>query len=265
MQIILLERVENLGVIGDQVTVKPGYARNYLLPQKIALRATKENLAYFETQKVQLEADNLKQRKEAEKIAEKMKSLELIMIRQAGEGSQLYGSVNANDIAKAITEQGFTIKRTQIALDHPIKMLGLHQARVNLHPEVSVSISLNVAKSAEEAKVQKEAIIAEAAALAEKAEQEKQAAKIKKSKAKAVKAEAEAEDEEEMKKPEAKTAKAPDEEETKKPEAKTAKAPDKEATKKAKAAKAPDEEVAKKPKAKAAKKPAKEAKQKLKD
>ena len=181
MEIILLERVEKLGLMGDKVTVKPGFARNYLLPKKMALRATKENIAYFETQKNHLEADNLKHRKEAEKVGAKMQKLELIMIRQAGEGDQLYGSVSANDIMKSLSEQGFTVNRNQIVLDNPIKMLGLYQARINLHPEVSVEISLNVAKSEEEAKAQKEAALAEAAAPAaeEKAEEKPKAEKKK--------------------------------------------------------------------------------------
>ncbi len=162
MQIILLERVENLGFMGSLVNVKPGYARNYLLPRKKAMRATKENIAYFEKQKAQLEANNLNLIKEAQQVADKMKDLTIVMVRQAGDSDQLYGSVTANDIAKGITSQGFTVNRNQISIDHPIKLLGIHKIRVRLHPEVSIDIKINVAKSAEEAKLQAEATTADA-------------------------------------------------------------------------------------------------------
>ena len=154
MEIILLERIEKLGSMGDVVTVKPGFARNYLLPQKKALRATKENLAKFEQQRVQLEADNRERREEAQTVADRLDGLAFVVIRQASEGGQLYGSVSARDIAEAIGEAGFKIGRQQIQLDAPIKSLGLHGVRVSLHPEVSASVTLNVARTKEEAKIQ---------------------------------------------------------------------------------------------------------------
>ena len=154
MEIILLERIEKLGSMGDVVTVKPGFARNYLLPQKKALRATKENLAKFEQQRVQLEADNRERREEAQTVADRLDGLAFVVIRQASEGGQLYGSVSARDIAEAIGEAGFKIGRRQIQLDAPIKSLGLHGVRVSLHPEVSASVTLNIARTKEEAKIQ---------------------------------------------------------------------------------------------------------------
>lgn len=154
MQIILLERVENLGQMGDIVAVKPGYARNYLLPQQKAKRATKENLARFEEQRAQLEAENLKRREEAQKVAEKFDGLTVVLIRQAGESGQLYGSVTARDLAEAITEAGFTIGRDQVRLEAVIKTLGMHPVRVTLHPEVSVTVTANVARSDAEAEAQ---------------------------------------------------------------------------------------------------------------
>ena len=154
MDVILLERIERLGQMGDVVKVKPGFARNYLLPQKKALRATKENREYFEKQRTQLEAQNLHQRQDAEKVAEKLDGLTAIIIRQAGEFGQLYGSVTTRDIAVAITGAGFTVDRRQIMLDVPIKTLGLHKTRVGLHPEVTVTVTLNVAPSEEEAAAQ---------------------------------------------------------------------------------------------------------------
>src|SRR5215470_4385145 len=135
VDVVLLERVENLGQMGQVVKVRPGYARNYLLPQKKALRATKDNLAYFEKQRAQLEAQNLKRRSEAEEVAAKLDKLQVIVVRQAGESGQLYGSVSARDISDAVTAAGFTIERQQVVLDHSIKTLGLHQTRVALHPE----------------------------------------------------------------------------------------------------------------------------------
>jgi large subunit ribosomal protein L9 len=154
VELILLERVEKLGQMGQLVSVKPGFARNFLLPQKKALRATKENLAYFESQRAQLEANNLQRRTEASEIGGKLEGLTVVIIRQAGETGQLYGSVSARDIAEAVTEAGFTIERHQVVLDRPIKTLGLHQLRVVLHPEVSVTVTANVAQSAEEAQMQ---------------------------------------------------------------------------------------------------------------
>jgi large subunit ribosomal protein L9 len=154
IELILLERVEKLGQMGQRVKVKPGFARNYLLPQKKALRATKENLAYFETQRAQLEANNLQRRSEASEIGAKLEGLTVVLVRQAGESGQLYGSVSARDIADAVTDAGFTIERRQVVLDRPIKSLGLHPLRVALHPEVSVTVTANVAQSAEEAAMQ---------------------------------------------------------------------------------------------------------------
>jgi len=152
--VVLLERIEKLGQMGQVVNVKPGFARNYLLPQKKAMRATKANLAYFETQRAQLEAANLNRKSEAEAVAGKLDGLRVVVIRQAGESGQLYGSVSSRDIAQAVTEAGFTIERHQVVLDHTIKALGLHQIRVALHPEVAVSVTVNVAQSPEEAEMQ---------------------------------------------------------------------------------------------------------------
>jgi large subunit ribosomal protein L9 len=154
VSVVLLERIEKLGQMGQVVNVKPGFARNYLLPQKRAMRATKANLAYFETQRAQLEAANLNRKAEAEVVAAKLGGLRVVVIRQAGESGQLYGSVSSRDIAHAVTEAGFTIERHQVVLDHTIKTLGLHQIRVALHPEVAVTITANVAQSAEEAEMQ---------------------------------------------------------------------------------------------------------------
>ena len=154
MEVILLERIEKLGQMGDLVTVKNGYARNYMLPQSKALRATAANRERFETQRVQLEANNLEARTEAATIAERMEGLSVMMVRQAGDTGQLYGSVNARDIAAGVTEAGFTVGRRQVRLDTVIKTLGLHEARVALHPEVSVTVTVNAARSEEEAKLQ---------------------------------------------------------------------------------------------------------------
>jgi large subunit ribosomal protein L9 len=157
MDVILLERVHNLGQIGDVVKVKPGYARNFLLPTRKALRATEANKAKFESQRAQIEAMNLEKRSEAEGVKHKIDGLKVILIRQAGETGQLFGSVNGRDIADAITASGFTVERRQIILDRPIKTLGLHQIRVALHPEVIVGVTANVAKSTEEAEAQEKA------------------------------------------------------------------------------------------------------------
>ncbi|XP_022778498.1 uncharacterized protein LOC111320069, partial [Stylophora pistillata] len=167
MEIILLERVRKLGFMGDVVTVKPGFARHFLLPKGKALRATKENLAFFEKQKKQYEADNLKLKTEAEALAKKMEGLKLVIIRHAGESGHLYGSVAARDITEAAEKAGFSIDRSQVVLDTPIKMLGIHNATITLHPEVDVDVCLNVAKSEEEAVLQEErggALIAEGVA-----------------------------------------------------------------------------------------------------
>ena len=154
MQIILLERVEKLGQMGDLVNVKPGYARNYLLPQGKALRANKANLERFESERAQREADNLEQRKDAEVEATKMNGLAVNMVRAASEMGQLFGSVTSRDIAEAVTEAGFTITRDQVVLDKSIKTLGLTDVRVRLHPEVSVAIVVNIARTLEEAETQ---------------------------------------------------------------------------------------------------------------
>ena len=154
MEVILLQRIETLGRMGDVVKVKPGYARNYLFPQKKAVRATKENLARFEAERAQLVAHNLKRREEAERVAERVAGLAVVLLRQAGEGGQLYGSVTARDIASAATEAGLSITRQQVVLDQPIKSLGLYQTRIVLHPEVTIGITVNVARSLEEAEKQ---------------------------------------------------------------------------------------------------------------
>jgi large subunit ribosomal protein L9 len=154
VDVILLERVEKLGQMGQVVSVRPGFARNFLLPQKKALRATKENLVYFEKQRSQLEAQNLTRRSEAEQVAAKLEGLSVVVIRQAGESGQLYGSVTARDIAEGVTAAGFTLARSQVVLDKAIKTLGLHRQRVVLHPEVAVSVTVNVAQSVEEAEMQ---------------------------------------------------------------------------------------------------------------
>ena len=151
MQIILLERVEKLGQMGDLVNVKPGYARNYLLPQGKALRANKANLERFESERAQREADNLEQRKDAEVEATKMNGLAVNMVRAASEMGQLFGSVTSRDIAEAVTGAGFTITRDQVVLDKAIKTLGLTDVRIRLHPEVSVEIVVNIARTLEEA------------------------------------------------------------------------------------------------------------------
>jgi large subunit ribosomal protein L9 len=158
IDLILLERVENLGQMGQVVKVRPGFARNFLLPQKKALRATKDNLAYFDKQRAQLEAQNLQRKGEAEQVATKLDGVHVVIIRQAGESGQLYGSVSARDIADAVTAAGFTIGRGQIVLDKPIKALGLYKTRVVLHPEVSVSVTANIAQSPEEAEMQEKGV-----------------------------------------------------------------------------------------------------------
>lgn len=151
VEVILLERVERLGQMGDVVKVRPGFARNFLLPQKKALRATKDNLKVFETQKAQLVADNLKRKDEAAAVASKMDGLKVTAVRQAGESGQLYGSVTARDVAEAVVAGGFTVARSQIVIDKPIKTTGLHTVRVSLHPEVSVAVTMAIAPSQDEA------------------------------------------------------------------------------------------------------------------
>ena len=154
MQIILLERVEKLGQMGDTVNVKPGYARNFLLPSGKALRATKENQERFEKKQAQLEAQNIEFRSEAQSVATKMENVTVVLVRQAGESGQLYGSVNARDVADELDKVGFSVGRSQVRLSKPIKALGLHKVAVSIHPEVSVSVSANVARSIEEAEIQ---------------------------------------------------------------------------------------------------------------
>jgi len=154
MQVILLERVAKLGQMGDVVDVKPGFARNYLLLQGKALTASKENVASFESQKAQLEAQNLETKKEAEALGDKLGGQQFVVIRQASDGGNLYGSVTTRDAADVATEEGFTIDRKQVIIRTPIKVLGLHEVEVHLHPEVTVTIELNVARSPEEAELQ---------------------------------------------------------------------------------------------------------------
>ncbi|PKQ11112.1 MAG: 50S ribosomal protein L9 [Alphaproteobacteria bacterium HGW-Alphaproteobacteria-1] len=154
MQVILLERVAKLGQMGDVVDVKPGFARNFLLRQGKALTASERNIAEFEARKAQLEAQNLETRKEAEAMAERLGGQQFVVIRQASDGGALYGSVSTRDAADAATENGFTLDRKQVALTRPIKYLGLHDVTVTLHPEVVVTIHLNVARSPEEAELQ---------------------------------------------------------------------------------------------------------------
>ncbi|AHJ64117.1 50S ribosomal protein L9 [Granulibacter bethesdensis] len=182
VELILLQRVEKLGQMGDLVRVKPGYARNFLLPGGRAIRATKANTERFEQQRAQLEAQNLKRREEAERIAERVSGLSVVIIRQAGESGGLYGSVSSRDIAVAVTESGLSVNRQQIQLDQPIKMLGLTDVRVVLHPEVVLPVTVNVARSVEEAERQargeavglaaEEAAAAAEAALIEVADEE---------------------------------------------------------------------------------------------
>jgi len=154
MEVILLERIEKLGQMGDIVSVKPGFARNFLLPQGKALRATDQNKSHFEAQRAQLEADNLKRKSEAESVAAKMEGLTVVLIRQAGDAGQLYGSVSGRDIADAVSEAGVTVRRGQVILDKPIKTIGMHEVRIELHGEVSVVVTANVARSKDEAETQ---------------------------------------------------------------------------------------------------------------
>ncbi len=154
MEVILLERVAKLGQMGETVRVRDGYARNFLLARKKALRATENNKKHFESQRAQIEAHNLTLKIEAEAIAEKLNGQTFTVIRQAGESGHLYGSVATRDIAEAATAGGFTVERNQIVLVHPIKALGLHSVPVHLHPEVDVKVVINVARSAEEAERQ---------------------------------------------------------------------------------------------------------------
>jgi large subunit ribosomal protein L9 len=162
VELILLQRVEKLGQMGEVVKVKPGYARNFLLPQAKAVRATKANRERFERERVQLEAQNLKRREEAERVAERVQGLAVVLIRQAGDSGSLFGSVTSRDIADAATAAGLTIERSQVLLQNPIKVLGISSVRVALHPEVAIDVKVNVARSPEEAEKQArgEAIVA---------------------------------------------------------------------------------------------------------
>lgn len=158
MKIILLERVQNLGIIGDLVTVKPGYARNFLLPQKKALRASKANIAAFETQRHQLEATNIARRDEAQAVASRMDNVLVSVIRSASEAGHLYGSVRSNDISDALKTEGYTVARNQVVVSTPIKILGQHVAKVILHPEVTIEVGVLVSRTKEEAVVALDAI-----------------------------------------------------------------------------------------------------------
>jgi large subunit ribosomal protein L9 len=154
MEVVLLERIEKLGQMGDVVQVKDGYARNFLLPGGKALRANKDNLARFEEDRAQLEARNLELKKEAAAVDEKLEGHTIIVIRQAGESGQLYGSVSPRDIAEGLTDGGFSVARGQVILAAPIKILGLHEVSVKLHPEVTSTVVVNVARTEEEAEAQ---------------------------------------------------------------------------------------------------------------
>ena len=154
MEVILLERIEKLGQMGDVVNVKTGFARNYLLPQNKALRKTKQNLSRFESERAQLEADNLTRKNEAEKIAAKLENMNFTIIRAAGETGQLYGSVTSRDIAESVTKAGISISKNQVILNRALKVLGLEPIRISLHPEVSVEVTANIARNKEEAEQQ---------------------------------------------------------------------------------------------------------------
>ena len=154
MEVILLERIEKLGQMGDVVKVKTGFARNYLLPQNKALRKTKQNLTRFESQRAQLEADNLTRKNDAEKIADKLENMTITIIRAAGETGQLYGSVTSRDIAESVTKAGISVNKNQVILNRALKVLGLEPIRISLHPEVSVEITANIARNIEEAEQQ---------------------------------------------------------------------------------------------------------------
>ena len=156
MDVILLERIEKLGQMGDVVKVRPGFARNYLLPQKKALRATEDNRKSFEGQRAQLEVENLENKREAETVAGRMEGLKVIVVRQASDNNQLYGSVTVRNIAQAVTEAGFTVDSKQVQMGRPIKTIGLFDVTIRLHPEVVINIVANVARSEEEAIAQAE-------------------------------------------------------------------------------------------------------------
>jgi large subunit ribosomal protein L9 len=154
MKLILLERVEGWGALGDVVNVKDGFARNYLLPRNKALRATKANEKVFEAQRAEIEARNAKAKEAAAKAGEKLDGESYVLIRQAGESGQLYGSVSGRDVAEVVQEHGGKVERSMVVLDKPIKTLGLHEVKIRLHPEVSITVTLNIARSADEAERQ---------------------------------------------------------------------------------------------------------------
>ncbi len=172
IEVILLERIERLGTMGQTVKVRPGYARNFLLPNKKALRATKANLELFEKQRAELEARNAAERASAEKVAAKMEGLTLVIIRQASEMGQLFGSVTSRDVAEVAVAAGHEMNRLQVQIDTPIKTLGLFDVKVKLHPEVTAKVKINVARSPEEAVVQAQKGAALVKAAAEKAQVE---------------------------------------------------------------------------------------------
>jgi large subunit ribosomal protein L9 len=192
MDVILLERVEKLGQMGDIVKVKYGYARNFLLPKKKALRASEENKRVFEAQRAHIEAENLKRKDEAVGVAAKLEGTSVVLIRQAGDTGQLYGSVSARDVAEALGTTGFNVGKNQAVLDKPIKTLGIHKVRIVLHPEVSVGITANVARSAEEAALQAKGVDV----MAQQAEEERAEAEAAAAQAAAARAELMADSEE---------------------------------------------------------------------
>lgn len=169
IELILMQRVDKLGQMGELVKVRPGYARNFLLPSGKAIRANKDNLARFERERAQLEAQNIKRREEAERVAERVAGLSVVIIRQAGESGALYGSVSTRDIAEACTTAGLTTGREQVKLPHAIKSVGLTTVQVALHPEVSIPVTVNIARSVEEAEKQARGERVEAEAEAEQA------------------------------------------------------------------------------------------------
>ncbi len=156
MEVILLQRVEKLGKMGDVVNVRPGFARNFLLPKKVALRATKENISHFEKEKGALEKLNLAHIEEAQVLAKRLEGVMVTLIRQASEGGQLYGSVSARDIAEALKQEHVT--KNHVKIDHPIKTIGIHGVRIQLHPEVMMTLGVNIAMSEDEAKAQAKAL-----------------------------------------------------------------------------------------------------------
>lgn len=178
MDVVLLERIDKLGNLGEVVAVRPGYARNYLIPQGKALRASKDNVARFEAERADREARNADRRTEAEALAERIEGAHVVLVRQASDNLQLYGSVKARDIADGLIEQGFEIDRRAIVLDGPIKTLGLHEVHAVLHPEVTATVVANVARSAEEAAVQQELGRAVGRGEEEEAEEEAEAPEI---------------------------------------------------------------------------------------